>query len=86
MFKKGDAHLAADIESMLAETPHMLVVWRPDLGQYNAVRLREVPSSSPPTGAQIQIDMPMLLASAFGVSLRVWEVRARARALARARA
>lgn len=79
VWKKPDSTIGADILAMLQETPNMLVVWRPDLRKYNAVRLREVPTWVPPTGAEIQIDMPMLLASAFGVSLRAWEVRGRGR-------
>jgi FAD/FMN-containing dehydrogenase len=42
VWKKSDASIATDILEMLQETPHMLVVWRPDMNRYNAVRLREV--------------------------------------------
>jgi hypothetical protein len=75
VWKRGDGSIAADIVSMLRETPHMLVVWRPDMGKYNAVRLREVPLTTPDTGATQTIELPAFVASAMGTTLRTWEVR-----------
>ncbi len=75
VWKKGDETIADDIMMMLADTPRMLVVWRPDMGRYNAVRLREVPTSVAQTGATQTIEMPEWIAAAGGATIRTWEVR-----------
>jgi hypothetical protein len=77
VWKRADGDLATDIRRMLDETPNMLVVWRPDLGRYNAVRLREVPTFVPNTGASTTIELPKPLAMAMGGTLRAWEELAR---------
>lgn len=73
VWKKSDSDIASDILGMLKETPHMLVVWRPDMNKYNAVRLAEVPLSTPDTGATQTIELPAFVASAMGGTLRAWE-------------
>jgi len=74
VWKKDDGSIAADIFEMLKATPRMLIVWRPDLHKYNAVRLEEVPLSVKETGATQTIQMPEWLAAAGGATIRTWEV------------
>lgn len=74
VWKRPDTNIAQEILDLLKETPHMLVVWRPDMGKYNAVRLREVSTGTPNTGATQTIELPQFVASAMGITLRTWEV------------
>lgn len=55
------------------ESPHVLVVWRPDLEQYTAYVTREVPTSVPTTGGIMAMDLPKVLAQGVGLSLAAWQ-------------
>jgi L-gulonolactone oxidase len=75
VWKRDDDAIVEDILGFLKETPRMLVVWRPDMGKYTAIRLVEAPLSEPLTGATQNIELPELAANAFGATIKTWEVR-----------
>lgn len=55
------------------ESPHVLVIWRPDLHQYTAYVTKEVDASVPSTGGIINLDLPKIATQALGLSLGAWQ-------------
>ncbi|KAF6262091.1 hypothetical protein COO60DRAFT_690109 [Scenedesmus sp. NREL 46B-D3] len=72
-FKQSDAQLLQAVQEMLKESPHVLVIWRPDLHQYTAYVTKEVAASVPSTGGIINLDLPKLATQALGLSLAAWQ-------------
>lgn len=54
-------------------SPHVLVVWRPDLQLYTGFITQELPVSVPRTGNMQQLDFPPFVARVLGKSLQVWQ-------------
>lgn len=75
-YLKEDTNLAEDIEKMLAITPHLVVMWRPDIGRYTghmqrpapegAVVIKDASSNVIPQFTEMQAQM-------LGPSLRNWQ-------------
>jgi hypothetical protein len=57
----------------MQESPHVLVIWRPDLHQYTAYITKEVDASVPSTGGIINLDLPKIATQALGLSLGAWQ-------------
>ncbi len=62
-----------DLLTPVQESPHVLVVWRPDLAQYTAYVTREVPTSVPATGGIMSMDLPKFVAQGLGLSIAAWQ-------------
>ncbi|KAF8071287.1 CHX17 [Scenedesmus sp. PABB004] len=73
---RDDAHLARDVARMLALSPRLLVLWRPDIRRYSGYMLTEVPTSVPAdAGARCTILPAMAppLAWLAGTSIKAWQ-------------
>eukprot|EP00879_Flechtneria_rotunda_P021038 GHRR01022162.1.p1 GENE.GHRR01022162.1~~GHRR01022162.1.p1 ORF type:complete len:385 (+),score=112.10 GHRR01022162.1:332-1486(+) len=72
-YKVWDGNLLADVKQMLKETPHVLIVWRPDLRQYTSHMTKQVDVSVPKLGGILDLLLPRIAAEALGWSLAAWQ-------------
>jgi hypothetical protein len=54
-------------------TPHVLVVWRPDLKTYTAHLTSEANSSAAITGTINNADVPKAIVQGLGKAIQVWQ-------------
>jgi hypothetical protein len=61
---------------MLAKTPHLLVLWRPDIGRYSGYMLQPEPASTPANKKAVCTILPSMVppvAVLSGAMLRGWQ-------------
>lgn len=58
---------------LLQESPHVLVVWRPDLHSYTAHITKEVNSSGPANSKMNNADLPKIVGQGLGKAIQLWQ-------------
>lgn len=59
--------------SCLQLSPHVLIVWRPDLHSYTAHITRKVNGSAPVTVKINNVDLPNFVAQGLGKAIQLWQ-------------
>ncbi|KAI8472152.1 MAG: hypothetical protein J3K34DRAFT_415296 [Monoraphidium minutum] len=75
-YLKPDTNLAEDIEKMLNITPHLVLMWRPDIGRYTGHMQRPAPEGAAVIKSATSNVIPQfteLQAGMLGPSLRNWQ-------------
>jgi hypothetical protein len=54
-------------------SPHVLVVWRPDLHTYTAHITRKVDGSAPVTAKMNNVDLPKVVVQGLGKAIQLWQ-------------
>lgn len=58
---------------LLQLSPHVLIVWRPDLHSYTAHITRNVNGTAPVTCKINNIDLPKFVAQGLGKAIQIWQ-------------
>lgn len=57
----------------LQSSPHLLVVWRPDLHTYTATLISKVNGSAPVNAKMNNADLPKIVGQGLGKAIQLWQ-------------